>query len=92
MDPAVAESMLADPAMQTIMLNAAQGAATSVWAAVAAELEGVGGIYLDNVGEAERVRPDAKYYEGGYDPKAYDPPVEKRLWEESLWLVGFDGE
>ena len=29
-----------------------QGASTSVWAAVAPELEGIGGLYLENCGEA----------------------------------------
>jgi len=32
--------------------STAQGAATSVWAAVGPELEGVGGLYLEDCGQA----------------------------------------
>lgn len=66
----------------------AQGAATSVWGAVAQELEGKGGVYLDEVAEAELTLPDAPYYSGGYGAQAFDPPTERRLWTESLKMTG----
>lgn len=73
--------------MGRTMKNPAQGAATTVWGAVAMEMEGKGGIYLDEVAEAELVPQDHTYYLGGYAPQAFDPPTEKALWEESLRLT-----
>lgn len=76
-----------DPEIWKTMKSPAQGAATTVWAAVAKELEGKGGIYLDEVAEAEPSTPDTPYYGGGYSAAAFDPPTEKRLWTESLKLT-----
>ena len=74
--------------MGKTMKNPAQGAATQTWAAVAKELEGKGGIYLDEVAEAEAVPADHAYYLGGYAPQAFDPETENKLWEASLKLTG----
>jgi len=76
--------------MGKTMKNAAQGAATQIWAAVAKELEGKGGIYLDEVAEAELVPADHAYFLGGYAPQAFDPATEKQLWEQSLKLTGIN--
>ena len=65
--------------------NVAQGAATSVWAAVGTELEGVGGLYLENCGEASVMDP-TKPYEG-YMPWALDRRDADRLWGLSLDLT-----
>jgi NAD(P)-dependent dehydrogenase (short-subunit alcohol dehydrogenase family) len=77
-----------DGDMAKTMKNPAQGAATQVWAATAPELDGKGGLYLDEVAEAELAPPDVAYYLGGYAAHAFDPPTEKRLWDVSLKLVG----
>ncbi|KAI1270273.1 NAD(P)-binding protein [Xylariaceae sp. FL1019] len=77
-----------DKTMYANMKNLAQGAATTVWAAVAKELEGKGGLYLDEVSEGWLTPEDAAYYLGGYAPQAFDPPTEGKLWEISLQLVG----
>ena len=76
------------PEIYKILKSPAQGAATSVWAATAKELEGKGGIYLDEVAEAELSPPDAPNYSGGYSAQAFDPSTEKKLWTESLKLTG----
>ncbi|KAI1769314.1 short-chain dehydrogenase [Hypoxylon sp. FL1150] len=81
-----------DPEIWKILKDPAQGAATTVWAAVAKELEGKGGIYLDDVAEADPTPPDAPYYAGGYSAGAFDLPTERRLWAESLRLVGLGEE
>lgn len=65
-----------------------QGAATTVWGAVAKEWEGKGGVYLDEVAEGWLTPPDALYYHGGYALQAFDPPAEKKLWDVSLKLTG----
>lgn len=74
--------------LQRTMKSPAQGAATTLWAAVAQELEGKGGIYLDEVAEGWPAPPDALDYHGGYAPQAFDPPTEQKLWEESARLTG----
>ncbi|WYZ34666.1 hypothetical protein EsH8_I_000942 [Colletotrichum jinshuiense] len=81
-----------DPEIGKWMKSPAQGAATSVWGAVAKEWEGKGGRYLDDVSEAEEASPDGVVFRPGYAPAAYDPLTEKRLWTESLKLVGFEDD
>ncbi|KAJ2982107.1 hypothetical protein NUW58_g6514 [Xylaria curta] len=82
------DNVKGDPKLYNTLKSPAQGAATTVWGAVAKELEGKGGIYLDEVAEAWLAPPDALYYHGGYAPQAFDPPTEKKLWDISLKLVG----
>jgi NAD(P)-dependent dehydrogenase (short-subunit alcohol dehydrogenase family) len=66
----------------------AQGAATSVWAAVATYLEGKGGVYLSDVGEAKPAT-ETELVEGpGYGPHAYDEEAEEKLWKLSYKAVG----
>ena len=63
----------------------AQGASTSVWAAVGEELEGVGGLYLENLAEAEPYQPGARF---GVAPHALDPEAAERLWALSEETTG----
>ena len=63
-----------------------QGASTSVWAAVGPELEGVGGLYLENCGEAGAWTADAPYV--GVMPYALNPESADRLWALSLEVTG----
>jgi NAD(P)-dependent dehydrogenase (short-subunit alcohol dehydrogenase family) len=62
------------------------GAATSVWAATAPELEGQGGLYLEDcrVGRPKASLEDAE----GYAPWAVDPDAAARLWSASEAMVG----
>ncbi len=70
-----------------------QGAATSVFAATARELEGRGGLYLEN---CEIAAPAAEGLDEsgdgrmayGYAKWAYDPAGEEKLWKLSLEMVG----
>ena len=55
----------------------AQGASTSVWAAVGDELEGVGGLYLENLAEAAPYQPGNRF---GVAAHAQDPEAAERLW------------
>jgi NAD(P)-dependent dehydrogenase (short-subunit alcohol dehydrogenase family) len=77
-----------DKELSKTLKNPAQGAATTVWGAVAREWEGRGGVYLDEVAEGWLTPPDALYYHGGYAPQAFDPETEKRLWDVSAELTG----
>lgn len=66
-----------------------QGAATSVWAAVAPELEGIGGRYFEDCGEAEllaaRTDGDGRHGLAAY---AVDPANAERLWAVTETLLG----
>ncbi len=63
-----------------------QGAATSVWAALAPELEGKGGLYLEDCAEA------APWSEAnpvqGVLPHALDAESAERLWDLSVKTTG----
>ncbi|KAL0941127.1 putative short-chain dehydrogenase [Colletotrichum truncatum] len=86
------QKMIERPEVQLFLKSTSQGAATSVWAAVAKELEGLGGKYLENVGVAEQAAPDVGPGGPGYIAPAFDPPTEKKLWVESLKLVGLEDD
>ena len=61
------------------------GAATQVWAATAPELDGQGGIYLEDCG----VSPiDTESTTHGVRPYAIDPDNAARLWSVSEEMVG----
>lgn len=61
------------------------GAATSVYAATAPELDGRGGVYLEDCDVAE---VDDTSDEGGVRSYALDPVTAERLWALSEELVG----
>jgi NAD(P)-dependent dehydrogenase (short-subunit alcohol dehydrogenase family) len=66
-----------------------QGAATTVWAAVAKEWEGKGGKYLGNV----QVGPpmgEGQPHEPWHAKHAFDEETEERLWADSLKMVGLE--
>jgi NAD(P)-dependent dehydrogenase (short-subunit alcohol dehydrogenase family) len=64
-----------------------EGAATTVWAAVAPELEGVGGKYLDNCAVAEPWTGEGEVPFGFYAPYALDPGHAEQLWALSEKLI-----
>lgn len=82
------DDIKADKQLYSTIKDPGQGAATTVWGAVAKEWEGKGGVYLDEVAEGWLTPPDALYYRGGYAPQAFDPPTEQKLWDVSLKLTG----
>jgi NAD(P)-dependent dehydrogenase (short-subunit alcohol dehydrogenase family) len=69
-----------------------QGAATSVWAATAPDLEQHGGRYLEDVAVAE-IAPDREARAAdniGVKAYAQDPKAAARLWAWSARLTGID--
>jgi NAD(P)-dependent dehydrogenase (short-subunit alcohol dehydrogenase family) len=56
-----------------------QGAATSVWCATSRQLDGMGGVYCEDVDVATPVAADATQL-GGVRPWAMDPEAAERLW------------
>ena len=63
-----------------------QGASTSVWAAVGDELEGVGGLYLEDCAQAAPWTQDIPFR--GVMPHALDPEAAERLWVLSEKTAG----
>jgi NAD(P)-dependent dehydrogenase (short-subunit alcohol dehydrogenase family) len=63
-----------------------QGASTSVWAAVGDELEGVGGLYLEDLAQAKPWTKEAGW--SGVMPYALDPEQAERLWALSVATTG----
>lgn len=66
-----------------------QGAATTVWGAVARELEGTGGKYLDDCQVATPADPGERHGPG-YAAWAYSPKMEAKLWDKTLELLNED--
>jgi NAD(P)-dependent dehydrogenase (short-subunit alcohol dehydrogenase family) len=67
--------------------TAAQSAATAVWCATSASLDGLGGLYCEDCGVAPVVTDDAneRY---GVKRWAVDPDLAERLWCVSQGLAG----
>jgi NAD(P)-dependent dehydrogenase (short-subunit alcohol dehydrogenase family) len=86
-------ALLATPRVAaTKFKSVAQGAATSIWCATSAQLDGMGGVYCEDVDIALAVAPDfeATY---GVRPWAIDPVAAERLWAKSEEWTGvrFEG-
>lgn len=78
--------ILPDGTLNPMVKTIPQAAATTVWAAVAPELEGRGGLVLEDCGVAERVGPDSHPW-SGFDEQVADPETARLLWEHSVDLI-----
>ncbi|MEZ2311654.1 SDR family NAD(P)-dependent oxidoreductase [Paraburkholderia sp. RCC_158] len=84
---------IVDPAKQ--LKTVEQGAATQVWCATSPRLDGMGGVYCENVEVAGMVPPDERSGWAGDDstrkvgvmPHAVDPVSADRLWALSELLL-----
>jgi NAD(P)-dependent dehydrogenase (short-subunit alcohol dehydrogenase family) len=75
-----------------ILKSPEQGAATTVIAAVGKEWEDKGGKYLEDCEEAKRGKDDNDTFGVGYVRQTYDPENERRLWKDSLKIVGIEDD
>ncbi|UKZ76791.1 hypothetical protein TrVFT333_004502 [Trichoderma virens FT-333] len=66
------------------MMNAAQGASTSVWAAVSRDLEGQGGKYCERNRFSEPLKKGWKMIDPGHAEWAYDEKAAAKLYDLSL--------
>lgn len=88
----VQQSWGADKSFALLWKSPEQGAATTVWAAVAKDLEKHGGKYLDDCQIAGPHDPDTGLLGAGYAPWAYDEVNAAKLWDASMKMVGMDEE
>ncbi|RPH71829.1 MAG: SDR family NAD(P)-dependent oxidoreductase [Myxococcaceae bacterium] len=72
---------------RSMMKTVEQGAATTVWAAVSGQLDGLGGVYCENCNIAEPVPADSEETHG-VRPWAMDPALAERLWALSEKITG----
>jgi hypothetical protein len=79
------------PKLKARTKSAEQGAATTVWAAVAAEWEGKGGKFLEDCAVATPRTAETGLYKG-YAAWAFDEEAAKRLWEDTLRMVGMEDD
>lgn len=76
-----------------IFKSPAQGAATTVWAAVSPHFEGKnGGRYLAEVAEQGPAPGGSAVGFGGYGPHIYDEEAEEKLWKLSLETLGLPAD
>ncbi|THV70685.1 NAD(P)-binding protein [Aureobasidium pullulans] len=69
-----------------------QGAATSVYAAIAKALEGKGGLYLEDCHVPKQEAPGAVTYHQGHAAHAYNQELEGKLWQDSLRMVNISDD
>jgi NAD(P)-dependent dehydrogenase (short-subunit alcohol dehydrogenase family) len=81
------QSLGADRHLAKMFKSPSQGAATTVWAAIAKTFEGRGGKYLEDCQIAKPPKPDAAQFDPGYAAWAYDEEKARLLWDKSLELV-----
>lgn len=80
-------SATSDPDLAKNFKTVEQGAATTVWAATAACLEGQGGKYLEDCQVSKPWISSAGLWAPGYSSWAYDQEGEAKLWAKSLELA-----
>jgi NAD(P)-dependent dehydrogenase (short-subunit alcohol dehydrogenase family) len=85
------QAIYSNPAIFPWVKTPEQGAATSVWAAIAKDLEGKGGRYLESMQEIGKWKgPEERridWTDPGYASHAYDEEKENRLWALSEKLT-----
>ncbi|KAF5586652.1 reductase [Fusarium pseudoanthophilum] len=81
-----------DGPIRNALRNKAQGAATTVYAAISKDWEGRGGKYLADFVEEKLVRPGVEPTspELGHAAWIYDEEAERKLWRMAEKLVGLD--
>jgi NAD(P)-dependent dehydrogenase (short-subunit alcohol dehydrogenase family) len=77
------------PVISAEWKNPEQGAATQVWAATSPQLDGLGGVYLEDC-EVAPMAPEDPEQRYGVKEWAIDPEQAERLWAWSAELTGVD--
>lgn len=79
-----------DGRLQPYVKSIEQGAATSLWAALSPDLDGIGGVYLEDCAPAKPWSKAlaAQHPWAGFVPHAVAPDAAEQLWTESVAMVG----
>jgi NAD(P)-dependent dehydrogenase (short-subunit alcohol dehydrogenase family) len=90
----LADPMWEIPSVKAREKSAAQGAATTVYAAISSDWEGSGGRFLSNCMEMGpfQGKEGIAIMDEGYAAWAYDQQKEDKLWADSLKMVGLEQE
>ena len=88
LDSVVLEQIFSHESVVKGLKSIEQGAATTILATIGKEWEGKGGIYLNNCEESKPGPQDFSQLSPGHMNHAYNPVDEKRLWGDSLHIVG----
>ncbi|KAF4468340.1 ww domain-containing oxidoreductase [Fusarium albosuccineum] len=93
-DPEILSIMSRDEGLKRRIKSPAQGAATTLYAALSKEWEGRGGRYLYDCHEAGPADPNAGTMstDNGYAPWAYDEEKAAKLWVESCKMIGVEAD
>ncbi|KAJ3958622.1 hypothetical protein N0V92_004801 [Colletotrichum tropicale] len=84
--------MIQMPHIKKIWKSVEQGAATNTLAAVGKEFDGVGGIYMEDCGVSKPIPDDLHWAGYGFKSWAFDEAGEKKLWTDSLKMVGLEDD
>ncbi len=85
------EKYMKIPEVVATIKSTGQGASTTVYAAISKDWEGRGGRYLENCDEASpEDNANKRSGAAGYKAHAYDEENERRLWKDSLEIVGME--
>jgi NAD(P)-dependent dehydrogenase (short-subunit alcohol dehydrogenase family) len=82
------DAIMNDPNVVKVLKSPEQGAATTVLAAVGKEWAHKGGKYLEDCEEAKAGVDDHSAFGTGYVSQTYQPEEEKRLWSDSVRMLG----
>ncbi|MCJ1312283.1 hypothetical protein MMC25_005957 [Agyrium rufum] len=88
LDPGFVAAIMDNEKVIPILKTPEQGAATTIVAAVNKEWGDKGGRYLENCEEASRGEDDNNMMSVGWVRHTYDAEEERRLWKDSLEMVG----
>ncbi|KAG8530301.1 uncharacterized protein KY384_004803 [Bacidia gigantensis] len=86
------QAMMKQPDIVRNMKSPEQGAATSVYTALSREAEGRGGRFFEDCAEAPPVGDGKGMMAVGYATWAYHEEGEKKLWKDSLKMVGLEDD
>jgi NAD(P)-dependent dehydrogenase (short-subunit alcohol dehydrogenase family) len=90
--PEFVAQLMSNPKVLKILKSAEQGAATTVVAAIGKDWEGKGGKYLEDCEEARRGPDDSDAFGVGWVRQTYNSENERRLWMESLKILGMSDD
>ncbi len=91
-DESIMKAWMENPKITNYLKDTKQGAATTVWAAVAKCWEGRGGQYLEDCQVGPPCKKRFSFLDMGYEKWAFNRENEDRLWRMSNEYVGLKAD